>query len=332
MFHRLAQRYGTQWFTTERYIPSSERALQQEYLSLEPRARAAALRSIASPKDLQSELRPLSQLAQMRVLDALLSHYNHRILAEEPKVQDTTQLVRNEVLRARLALPVDDKASAAAVPQRLSPASGTAPMRGALGLVHGQGRDTALQLQWAAFSYELTGHNALDASELVVSDVHLLSEKGDTHIDRYDLMRIKKFRTSSIRFPGDPVLSWHLRLGWQRKTASDGAQLRPSALGGAGLAHPLGRQGYAYGLLDAVFLDARDASGLEPNVGVVYAWQNVKAHARLGKRFTAETPKGETRIAIEATQRIGQHQSLNWTWQKDGKAQGQVGLSLLQYW
>jgi Domain of unknown function (DUF4105) len=338
MFHRLERQYGDRWFTAMHHIPSGERLLQHEFQSLPPALRQISNEIIRLASNMNALLAPLSQADQVKVLDFLLSHFNYRVTAEDTKVEESTLLARNQVLKARLALPVGLPSEVPIkVPTKISPASVTAPMRFSLGMVHDDALNKPFtQLQWAPFSYDLTGHNALEGSELVVADMRwnlLTQSKGQMVLERLDLIRVKKHHITSARIEGESRMSWQMRMGWQRLyTVGKEGRLQAVAQWGAGWAQNLGANMYAYGLVDGVLADRSAFSGLEPNAGVVYSKGNHKAHIRLAKLYARESTEGQTRVESEFTQRLSQHQALKWTWREAGKGQRQAGLAFVQHW
>jgi hypothetical protein len=320
------------------HIPSGERLLQHEFQSLPPALRQISNEIIRLASNMNALLAPLSQADQVKVLDFLLSHFNYRVTAEDTKVEESTLLARNQVLKARLALPVGLPSEVPIkVPTKISPASVTAPMRFSLGMVHDDALNKPFtQLQWAPFSYDLTGHNALEGSELVVADMRwnlLTQSKGQMVLERLDLIRVKKHHITSARIEGESRMSWQMRMGWQRLyTVGKEGRLQAVAQWGAGWAQNLGANMYAYGLVDGVLADRSAFSGLEPNAGVVYSKGNHKAHIRLAKLYARESTEGQTRVESEFTQRLSQHQALKWTWREAGKGQRQAGLAFVQHW
>ncbi|HEX6363247.1 MAG TPA: DUF4105 domain-containing protein [Albitalea sp.] len=334
MFHRLQEagrRHGRAWFRSVRFIPSAERVLRHEFEALDARqARAANALIEHGPGEPWAALEPLAPAQRTGVLDTLLAYYDYRLMAEEPNITPATRQAKDAVVRARLQLPPGAPARVS-IPTLRSPADGSAPMLGAAGLGHDERDGGFVRVQWAPFSYELTGHNGLADGELVIGDtVAEAGRGGHARLERLDLIRVKKLQAARTRIAGESALSWQVRLGARREAIAGERRLRAGAVGGAGFSMRLADGLTGYAMVDGLLLGNPSSVGAEPQLGLLWHADAWKVWLQTGTRRESAVRHWRPRHQLKATRRLAPDAALRLELGHDRDAR--AALSLLRYW
>jgi hypothetical protein len=333
MFHRLqvaARRSGRAWFRSVRFVPSAERVLRHEFEALDPDQSRAANAAIARRQGAPTEdLQGLTAQQQTGVLDTLLAYYDYRATAEEPAVDPATKQARHSALRARLQLPPGRARSLDIAPLR-SPAEGTPPMLGAVGVGHDGRRGAFARVRWAPFSYELTGHNGLNDGELAVLDTVVDVGAGGSGLQSLDVLRIKKLNATTMRIHGESALSWQLQIGAQREPIANEARLRVRAILGAGYAARLSPSLTGYVMADAMALGNPSSLGAEPQIGLLLRSDAWRVWLRAGTRYESASRRWEPRQQLDLTRRLSNDSALRLELMHEQTVRG--ALSLARYW
>ncbi|WP_417911673.1 DUF4105 domain-containing protein, partial [Candidatus Electronema sp. TJ] len=200
---------------TVRFIPSAQRRMRHQFSLLRPAERTAAQAVIQQgPDALRGSLAGLEPERQAEVADALLAYANYRLTAEQPAPSAASKAMKDRLLPARFLLP-PSSAPLAEPPVLPSPAAGSKPMLTSLGPAYAAWQKAHLRLRWSPFIQESLGRNSLDGDELAVLDTAVgLGGKEDTlFLDQFDLIRIRKIKTSFGEAADESPWSWQLRGG-----------------------------------------------------------------------------------------------------------------------
>lgn len=333
VFHRMheaGRRSGRPWFRSVRFVPSSERVLRHQFAQLSAAEAGVANTTIAQhPTEPGRLLGSVALERRIDVLDALTAYNNYRVAGEEPTISAATTAAKDAALRARLQLPARRPADNP-IPPRESPAEGSAPMLGAVAAGHAEHQGGFLQLRWAPFSYELTGHNGLDGGELVLLDVAAQLDRDGARLDRLDVIRVKKINAQHTRIHGEDWLSWQVEFGARREVDAGNGRLRLAGRLGAGVAAPWGADVTAYAMVDAVAFSRPSSVGIEPNAGLVVRAGRWKLWGLASTRYESATRHWQPHQHVEATYRLSADRALRLELTRQRSSR--VLLTLLQYW
>ncbi|MBI4423004.1 MAG: DUF4105 domain-containing protein [Elusimicrobia bacterium] len=335
IFHRLRgldrQRPG-HLIRAVRFIPSSQRELRQQFASLTAPEQAAARVAIADgPANAPARLAALGEARRPVVTDALLAYYQYRLTAEGADPKPATTAAKEALLRERLRLPARADAGEF-VPDKPSPAEGSAPRFAAAGLgVDAGGRHYA-QLRFAAFSYDQIGLNALENGELVVADVAAgVDQRGRALLDRLDLIRVRKLNADRRVVPGEDSWSWQAQAGARRVRRDGRERLYAAASLGGGRAASWRQRATAYVMLDGSLQSGPSPLSIEPNVGLMLGSGPWKWLAQAGAPY--DPLAGRWRWRAHGAARFGFGQDRALRLELDGEAQTRRAVaSLEQHW
>ena len=337
MFHRLntldAERAPGEppLVRSVRFVPSSQRVLYDRFARMGAPAFAAANRVIAQGASaVDNEAAALPEDARTEFVDALLAYAQYRLVAEAPAETVPTRALKDELLRARLALPVQ-QGPGPAVLEMASPADGTAPMLTGAGLGRESGAREFARLHWAAFLLDQAGVHGLDG-ELVVAEIAVGAERGGrVFLDRFDAIRARKLSAHRFGIHGEDDSSWQLRIGSERERRNGRDQYALAGAFGIGRAVAVGRSLTSYAMLDGVLRTGDINAGLEPNVGLVAKAGPWRGWAQAGMRYETETGRWHARGEAVLRYRLAQHRLLSVEFRRAyGLSQAVAALNL--YW
>lgn len=287
IFHRLedidhAEKAAGQpgLISTVRFIPSAQRRLHHQFSLLKPDEQAAAEKVIQQgPKAMAAELAGLKPERQAEVLDTLLAYSNYRLTAEQPDPSPATKAMKKQLLPARFLLP-PSSAAVEEPPALDSPAAGNRPMLTSLGFGYEHGHGAHLRLRWAPFIQETLGRNTLEGDELAILDtaVGVGGKEDSLFLDRLDIIRIRKIKTSTLALEEDSPWSWQLRSGLVQY---DGDYDALFAFG-VGRAWKISPQLTAYLMTDAAAHSLEPYFRLRPHAALLAGTGNLKTRLLAG--------------------------------------------------
>ena len=154
----------------------------------------------------------MSKKQQINILDFLITYYKYLIINEPENSKIKT--LKNKLLLKRLALPIkkDIKAN---IKTRPSPAKNNYPTLLSTGLAYNSDINYYTKFNFSGFNIESIGQNNLKLDELIVSDISLgyKTNTNNLFLDSFDLIKIKKFKTSQVDFEDENLLSWKVQIG-----------------------------------------------------------------------------------------------------------------------
>lgn len=220
-FHRLIDidtrrrvQNDEQLIRAVRFIPSSRRSLHRDLSNLSAGEIDIAKRIIDAHGDTaESGLATLAEQRQGLVLDALLSYYKFRLVAEQPDPDPRIEREKQRILIARLRLP--ERTEPLPVIRELpSPASDSRPMIIGLGVAEDKDGESYTILRWSPYSEEWLGINSGEGDEFALLDVVLaVPNDNDIFLDRVDLLRVRKLNLARSYLGETTGLSWELQIG-----------------------------------------------------------------------------------------------------------------------
>lgn len=315
-----------------RFIPSSQRELRHQFARLESGEALTANQVIRSGSEsFEPMTRDLPDQARVAMADALLAYYQYRLVAEEPAPRPETRTAKDDMLRARLRLPVERDATAP-VPSLRSPAMGSAPMLTAVGLGVDGERGGYARLQFAAFHYDQIGSNSLDDGELVVLRAAAgIGRDGGAFIDALDAVRVRKLAVARVPIEGERTWSWQTRIGVDRIRRDGVERTEGVASFGVGRAVAVARELTIFGMVDGVVTTGTAPLGIEPNVGLIVGAGRWKALVHAGLRYEVQPDHWRPRIRFEARYQLGQNQAIRFEASRDLELDRAL-ISLDLYW
>ena len=337
IFHRLedidqAEKAAGQsgLISTVRFIPSAQRRLYHQFSLLTPKEQAAAQTVIRQgPETMQAELAGLKPERQAEVLDTLLAYSNYRLTAEQPDPSPATKAMKNELLPARFLLP--PSSTAAEEPPALdSPAAGNRPMLTGLGFGYEHGQGAHLRLRWAPFIQEALGRNGLEGDELAILDtaVGAGGKEDALFLDRLDLIRIRKVKTSTLALAEDSPWSWQLRSGFTQ----DAGDYDALFAFGAGRAWKISPQLTAYLMTDAAAHSLEPYLRLRPHATLLAGTGSLKGRLLAGVETTDYQGGMEAFLGAEMQWGLSGQTSLFAGLEQREAEESKVLLELKWYW
>ena len=337
IFHRLedidhAEKAAGQpgLISTVRFIPSAQRRLHYQFSLLQPDEQVAAEKVIQQEAETMSaELAGLKPERQAEVLDTLLAYANYRLTAEQPDPSQGTKVMKNKLLPARFLLP-PSSAAVEEPPALDSPAAGNRPMLTGLGFGYEHGQGAHLRLHWAPFIQETLGRNGLEGDELAILDttVGAGGKEDALFLDRLDLIRIRKIKTSTLAVEEDSPWSWQLRSG----LAQDADDYDALFAFGAGRAWKISPQWTAYLMTDGAAHSLEPYFRLRPHAALLAGTGNLKGRLLAGLE-TADY-QGDTEAFLGADMQWGLSEQLSLfagLEQREAE-ESKVSLELKWYW
>ncbi|MBF0192919.1 MAG: DUF4105 domain-containing protein [Magnetococcales bacterium] len=200
------------------FIPSAQRLLYQRFAKLsKDEVKTVNLLITNGLKNNQHFLYKHSTKRQAEILDTLLEYQQYRLISEEPEPSQSTREAKDTALLSRLKLDVISKPIKPITPLP-SPAKGSASPRTSLGISYEENNPIRAQFSISPFSQELLGNNSLENGELVLFETVIgWDEKDSIDLDRFDLVRVKKFDTPPVPISGESPWAWKLRIGVDRE-------------------------------------------------------------------------------------------------------------------
>ncbi len=351
LFHRLEDarhERSMPLVQSVRFVPSSQRVMQRQFALLQPNERAVAHRVIEEGVGtLHQHLAQVDADSRTGVLDALLAYFQYRVVAQMPHPSVDLREQKDALLRARLQLAVADAPVAAPI-EVISPAKGSAPMllgAGIGGERERNGRSVGVvgSLRWAAYSNDVLGRHGIENGELVVMDTSVDIQRGanvqrgaSAVLDKVDVIRVRRLNVSSDSKLDDSALSWHVRVGAERRVldrASERAQTYAFGHFGAGSAAvllgsaaqaPLQVTGWA--MVDGVIRSGGGWAAAQPNVGLLARRGPWSVQAQGSRRYEFKSKQWQSHWLFEANYMLNPHRSIRVETRRDGAVRAMLGI------
>ena len=265
---------------SSRFIPSSQRELYHQFARLHSAERHAVTTIIQEgPASIPEQLALFPQERQLEVLDTVLAYHKYKIIADQPSPDREQLAVKDQVLLAQLRLPPQTEAMPD-VPAVRSPADGNRPMLLSVGAGYESGgEDTHFTVRWAPFSQESIGRNSLEGDELVMLDttIGIDGNRPALFVDTFDLIRLRKLKTTFMAFGDENPWSWQLRIGMLRTREDDASRYDGMFRFGTGRAWAFANSVSAYALVDASAHTLAPYARLRPHAGMTLGNDAVKS-------------------------------------------------------
>jgi hypothetical protein len=313
-----------------RFIPSAQRRLHHQFSLLKPKEQAAAENVIQEgPKAMSAELASLKPERQAEVLDTLLAYSNYRLTAEQPDPSPAAKAMKKQILPARFLLP-PSSAALEEPPALDSPAAGSRPMLTSLGFAYEHGQGAHLRLRWAPFIQEALGRNGLEGDELAVLDaaVGLRGNEDTLFLDRLDLIRIRKIKTSALALAEDSPWSWQLRSG----LAQDAGGYDALFAFGIGRAWKISPQLTAYLMTDAAAHSLEPYLRLRPHAVLLAGTGDIKGRLLAGLETTDYQGDAEAVLGAAMQWGLAEQLSLFAGLEQRAAEDAKVSLAIKWYW
>lgn len=252
-----------------RFIPSSQRTLHHQFGRLSSAEIRAANEIILSNVNASHvQLKGFQPDRRREILDAVLTYYQYRLVAEQPKPSDELRVTKDRVLLERLQYPA--RLDAPLGPPTLpSPAEGSRPMLTNIGTARDQSGVNYWRVRWSPFSHELAGNHGADGDELVVIDAAFgWDGRRGVFLDQLDLLRVRKLNTVQTPIAGESRYSWGLNVGTKRVEHEGEIRVDALASYGIGRAWKWGDSITLYAMTDLAGHRLAPNIRLRPHIGV----------------------------------------------------------------
>ncbi len=340
LFHRLEDAHherSVPLVKSVRFIPSSQRVMLQQFAQLKPQARAVAQQVIGEGvQTLHQHLPKVDRAAQADVVDALLSYFQYRLIAQMPEPSPEVRAQKDALLRTRL-LFASSEVPAASPPTRASPAQGSAPMLWGVGAGMDDNGRALGTLRWAAYSNDLLGRHGIEDGELVVMDVSAYIQRGGLlRLDHMDIIRVRRLGDVVGQFARKKELSWHARVGVERSALDPASQRERSyAFGHFGVgyasslvkgaaASPLRLVGWA--MIDGIVRTGDWHVAGEPNVGLLARKGRWSMQLHAATRYELKSRQWQVIRRLEANYMLGQHRSVRFVFSHDALERSSIEI------
>ncbi len=195
------------------YVPSMQKKLYEQFKIFSKKEQIKIDETLKKGlSSLDNLEKSFSQKNQINILDFLLTYYKYMII-NEPENKSLKD-IKNKLLIKRLSLPIQ-KELKANIKKRASPAKNNKPIIFSTGIAYNSNIHFYNKFNFSVFGIESIGYNNLKYDELVVSDFSLGYKINDNKLflDSFDLIRIKKIKTSQVDFDEGNLLSWKIKIG-----------------------------------------------------------------------------------------------------------------------
>ncbi|MFA5060648.1 MAG: DUF4105 domain-containing protein [Candidatus Omnitrophota bacterium] len=316
-----------------RYIPSARRYLFYELKRLSSEERGVYL-NIANGdnEDFSPLLRKLDTSSRINVLNALLAYQYYKLMASDEENPDhRLKEYKDKILLERLRLPIK-KEIPLNIPEIPSPADVSPPSTFNVGFVHDRGRDPFQAVGVTVFRKESVGMNALEYNELVALDLNIgiPFDSDEVFVDTFNFLKIKDFRTFSIKEAKENPLSWRTRVGIDRYGGDDNALYDYVLDGGVGLVEKADNIGILYGFMNVSLhsLDQQYRAG--PLMGFIIGRDSLKLQTDYGLEFGLEDYGYIETVQAKLQYQINKQHAVQISFEKNTRER--LTLSYFFYW
>jgi len=196
-----------------KYIPSKQKEILQRFKTLSNNEKKISKSIVNNDfKNLDNSLLKSTLDEKINILNFLLEYYKYLIIKNEDNKK--LEIIKNKLLYQRLLLPIK-KVKNLEIEKLISPAKGNKPMTLGFGVGNLPDKNFYPKINFTAFSIESVGQNNLKFDELIVMDssVGFKPNTGKIFLDKFDLIKIKKLKTSQNDFQDENLISWKINIG-----------------------------------------------------------------------------------------------------------------------
>lgn len=312
------------------FIPSSQRKLYYQFAQLLPdEAKATNVIIQEGPSVLSTQLSIFTLDRKIKILDAVLSYHQYRLISEGPNPSVERRKAKDQVLLARLRLPAHSE-TAPEVPTLHSPAQGSRPMAIAINLAIDTNEELYWRLNWAAFSKELVGPNSLEGGELVVFDIAVGFDNDTAFVDQFDLIRIQKLNTAPVEVTGESRWSWNLRMGVTRTGPKNKVDHDGGVSFGLGRAWQLNKIFTLYSMAEIAAHTLSPIVRLRPNINIIANIGKIRAWGFVGAEPNEDYSGVHSILEGKLQYQIGSQHAIRIDVSNYGAKQASVGI--VWYW
>ena len=187
-----------------------------------------------------------------------------------------------------------------------------------------------LRLHWAPFIQETLGRNGLEGDELAILDtaVGLGGKEDSLFLDRLDLIRIRKIKTSTLALEEDSPWSWQLRSGF----AQDDDDYDALFAFGGGRAWKLSPQLTVYLMTDSAAHSLEPYLRLRPHADLLVGTRIFKGRLLAGVETTDYQGDAASFLGAEMQWGLSEQLSLFTGLEQREAEESKISLELKWYW
>mgnify|MGYP005993626735 FL=1 len=329
-FHQLEEinnkrKLDNKLFKNIKYIPSKQKKIYLHYQSLTSKEKAI----VKKLKDknfnlIKSEIKEFSPTTQINILDFLIDYFKYL----EIKDEDNKKIIalKNKLLLLRLNLPIR-KNKEIEVKNRVSPAKSNKPMILSLGTAYSKNRNFYSQLGFSVFAIESIGKNHLNNDELIVLDTKLGIDNKKDHVflDSFDLIKIKKLKTSQIDLDDNNLISWKLNIGTKRVEDNDSNKYNSFIKADIGKAFKIDNLTSSF-MINSTVQNLYPYLEFMPNIGIDLDFKKVKTSAVYGLKLNPYNTQKNEYLKLDTQLNINNTFAISNSIEKDKQLQYSINL------
>lgn len=279
-------------------------------------------------------LEELEVSGRIHVLNAMLAYQYYKLMAsDDESSSQALKEYKDRILLERLKLP-SRKEDPVLIPELPSPREASPPSTFSAGFVAEKGGKPFTTLGTSVFRKESVGRTSLENSELVALDLSLgiRSDARKVFVDRFDLLKIRDFRTLYIEEANESPFSWRFRTGAERHNTDSASAYDYLIDGGMGLVGKAGGAGIFYGFVNASVhsLDQQYRAG--PSVGFVAGNDKLKLQMDYRLDFGLEYSGLKNVFEAKVQYHINREHALQIRLEKNVRARDRLSVKYLFFW
>lgn len=315
------------------FIPSAQRKLYYETLNLSDEEREA-YRHITNNREipLGHQLQQVKLESRINVLNALLAYQYYKLMATDDGGNNKDQELveyKNKILLERLKLPsrVEEPLD---IPEIPSPREVSPPTTVHTGFVVEESGESFATAGLTVFRKESVGLNSLEFNEIVALSLNIGISDEDVFFDRFDVLKIRDFKTLYLPEANESPFSWQMRIGVDRYDHEGKSAYDYMADGGVGYVKQLNEYGIVYGFVNASVhsLDQQYLTG--PSIGTILGNDHVKLQLDYGLEFGLEYEEMVDVVDAKLQYQINREHALQFTYEKNERTRW--GIHYIYYW
>ena len=329
-FHKLEEindnrTVSNKLFKNINYIPSRQKTIYLYYQSLTNKEKEIIKKLLNKDfKLIKNELNNIDKLTQINILDFLIDYYKYLEIKNENNKEIT--ILKDKLLFLRLNLPIR-KNKEIQVENRVSPAKNNKPMILSLGAAYSKNKNFYSQLGFSVFAIESIGKNHLNSDELVVlnTKIGIDNNKNYVFLDSFDLIKIKKLKTSQIDLDEDNLISWKLNIGTKRVEENDSNKYNSFIKADIGKAFKIDNLTSSF-MINSTIQSSYPYLEFMPNIGIDLDFNKLKTAAVYGIKVNSYNQEKNDYLKIDTQLNINNTFAISNSIEKDKELQYSINF------
>jgi hypothetical protein len=234
-------------------------------------------------------------------------------------------MLKNTTLVQRISLPIKEQTFTEKT-MKFTPDMNNRPFKFSTLLSAKDSKNLLTSLNIAPFAVESIGQNHSKLNELVIFDTYLTySENQKVYLDRFDLIKIKKFKIKRMPFDIESELSWDLQIGLKHINDKKYDYFSSASLGKT---YQINEKIILFALAEFSLHSYESIFRLMPKVGTLIDFDKLKTLIYLGYEKSFQGYDSQTYSQIDMTYSIYKDTSIVVNYKKYDFTNISVGLQL----